>query len=198
MKEKQGKIECRANEGKMVDSNQNLTGESVEDSSPSEACSFCPENDDRKSDGDEDFNWRPRDIKRWSLAGLGVFCVGLGALGTVVPGLPTTIFVIIAAWSFSKSCPWLEQRLLRNRMFGPSMEIIDGKRPFTRRARIIAMSMMWFFGSTSIALLYFTNAVPLYVLLIIFLALIAGTVSIVKFNPRSKEALQTSEQKRAD
>ncbi|TVR88325.1 MAG: DUF454 domain-containing protein [Saprospirales bacterium] len=198
MKEKQGKIDCGTGKSQLVDSSQIPTGESAEDRSPSETCSFRPEVTDRKSETEENFNWRPGDVKRWSLAGLGVFCVGLGALGTVVPGLPTTIFVIIAAWSFSKSCPWLEQRLLRNKMFGPSMEIIDGKRPFTRRARIIAMSMMWFFGSTSIAFLYFTNATPNYVLLIIFLALIAGTVSIVKFNPRSKEVLQTSEEERAD
>lgn len=136
----------------------------------------------------EELSWRPKDFKRWLLAGLGVICVGLGALGTIVPGLPTTIFVIIAAWSFSKSCPWLEDKLLRNKMFGPSMEIIDGKRPFTRKARGIAMSMMFFFGFSSIGFLHYTNAVPSYVLWIIFLALIAGAISIVKFNPRSAES----------
>lgn len=135
-----------------------------------------------------DLSWRPKDFKRWLLAGLGLICVGLGALGTIVPGLPTTIFVIIAAWSFSKSCPWLEDKLLRNKMFGPSMEIIDGKRPFTRKARGIAMSMMFFFGFTSIGFLHFTEAVPAYVLWIIFFALIAGAISIIKFNPRPSQS----------
>jgi uncharacterized protein len=164
------------------------TGESASDSQ----VRSCPVNDHSNSneEGEESFNWKPRDFKRWMLAGLGVVCVGLGALGTIVPGLPTTIFVIIAAWSFSKSCPWLEQKLLRNKMFGPSMEIIDGKRPFTRKARGIAMGMMFFFGFSSIGFLHYTNAVPQYVLLIIFLALIAGAISIVKFNPRSNAQSQ--------
>ena len=136
------------------------------------------------SELNEPLSWRPRDLKRWALAGLGMVCVGLGTLGAVVPGLPTTIFVIIAAWAFSKSCPWLEDKMLRNKLLGPSMEIIDGKRPFTRKARAIAMSMMFFFGSTSIAFLYYTAATPHWVLWVIFFALIAGAISIVKYNPR--------------
>ena len=151
--------------------------------------------DGRSSDGvcsagglKEPLSWRPKDLKRWALAGVGVVSVGLGAMGTVVPGLPTTIFVIIAAWCFSKSCPWLEDKLLRNKIFGPSMEVIDGKRPFTKRARAIAFSMMSVSGLTSIGLLYYTAAVPHYVLWIIFVALIIGGISIVKFNPRSSDS----------
>nr|MBS0038433.1 YbaN family protein [Saprospiraceae bacterium] len=141
----------------------------------------------RAEEFEKPLSWKPKSLRRWVLAGIGLFAVGLGALGTAVPGLPTTIFVIIAAWCFSKSCPWLEEKLLRNKMFGPSMEIIDGKRPFTRKARTIAFSMMSVSGLTSIALLYYTEAVSSYVLWIIFFALIAGGISIVKFNPRSPE-----------
>jgi uncharacterized membrane protein YbaN (DUF454 family) len=130
-------------------------------------------------------SWRPTDMRRWALAGLGMVCVGLGTLGAFVPGLPTTIFVIIAAWSFAKSCPWLEDKMLRNKLLGPSMEIIDGSRPFTRKARMTAMGMMFLFGFSSIAFLYLTGAVPYYVLGIIFLALLVGAVSIIRFKPRS-------------
>ena len=35
-------------------------------------------------------------LRRWLLATAGVVCVGLGALGVVLPGLPTTIFLIAA------------------------------------------------------------------------------------------------------
>jgi uncharacterized membrane protein YbaN (DUF454 family) len=75
--------------------------------------------------------------------------VGVGFVGVFVPGLPTTVFIIIASFCFAKSCPWLEDRLLRNRFFGPSMEIIDGKRPFTRRARLWVLAAMW--GSVTIS-----------------------------------------------
>ncbi|MBP6802311.1 MAG: DUF454 family protein, partial [Zoogloea sp.] len=42
---------------------------------------------------------------------LGGLSFATGTLGLVVPLLPTTIFWIIAAWAWSKSCPRLQQRL---------------------------------------------------------------------------------------
>jgi hypothetical protein len=42
---------------------------------------------------------------------LGGLSFATGALGLIVPLLPTTIFWIVAAWAWSKSCPRLQQRL---------------------------------------------------------------------------------------
>ncbi len=53
----------------------------------------------------------------WATAGL-VF-VALGGVGVVVPGLPTTGFLILAAWCFSHSSPRLEAWLLDLPRFGP-------------------------------------------------------------------------------
>ena len=46
----------------------------------------------------------------WTVLGLGA--VGIGGVGIVVPGLPSTVFFIIAAWAFSKSNPRLEAWVL--------------------------------------------------------------------------------------
>lgn len=34
---------------------------------------------------------------------LGLTCTGLGVIGVWVPGLPTTVFILIALWAFSNS-----------------------------------------------------------------------------------------------
>ncbi|ODN70434.1 Inner membrane protein YbaN [Methylobrevis pamukkalensis] len=51
----------------------------------------------------------------------GCAFVGLAVIGAVLPLLPTTIFVILAAGCFAKSSPRLEAWLLNHRLFGPSI-----------------------------------------------------------------------------
>lgn len=41
--------------------------------------------------------------KRLLYATLGLVCTGLGILGIWIPGLPTTVFILIALWAFSNS-----------------------------------------------------------------------------------------------
>ncbi|HUG63475.1 MAG TPA: YbaN family protein [Methylomirabilota bacterium] len=49
----------------------------------------------------------------------GVIFVGLALIGAVLPVMPTTIFLILAAGSFARSSPRLEKWLLDHRTLGP-------------------------------------------------------------------------------
>jgi len=54
--------------------------------------------------------------KRLAWLCLGGLCVVLGAIGVIVPLLPTTIFMIIAAYAFARSSPRLHHWLITHRI----------------------------------------------------------------------------------
>ena len=58
-------------------------------------------------------------MKRLILLILGWLCVGAGFVGIFVPGIPTTIFLIIALWAFARSSKKFHYWLLNHQRFGP-------------------------------------------------------------------------------
>lgn len=49
-------------------------------------------------------------------------CIALAVVGALLPGLPTTVFVLIAAWSASRCSPRLRRWLEEHRLFGPRLK----------------------------------------------------------------------------
>ena len=88
-------------------------------------------------------------IARGAWGIVGVLAVALGGIGVIVPGLPTTVFFIIAAWAFSKSSPRLEAWVLGLPRIGPMVHDHRNGLGMPRRAKFLATAMIVLFAGSS-------------------------------------------------
>ena len=70
----------------------------------------------------------------------GLSCVAMGGVGVFIPGLPTTVFFIMAAWCFSRSSKRLEQWVLNLPGIGPMVSDFRNGLGMPRRAKVFAIS----------------------------------------------------------
>ena len=66
----------------------------------------------------------------------------IGFIGVVLPVLPTTPFMLLALWSFSKSSVRFHNWLYQHRFFGPPLQQWDKNKVIPLSAKIMAVFMM--------------------------------------------------------
>lgn len=81
---------------------------------------------------------------------LGSLFVGLGAIGVIVPGLPTTPFLILAAACYIRSSQRLYDWLISNKRFGPYLKDYREGKGIPRKAKRVAVVMIVVFVSFSV------------------------------------------------
>ena len=73
---------------------------------------------------------------------VAVTCLALGAVGVVVPVLPTTPFLLLAAYGAARSSTRLHSWLVGHRLFGPLITDWQENRTVSRRAKVTATATM--------------------------------------------------------
>ncbi len=79
---------------------------------------------------------------RGILIAIGTASLGLGLVGLVLPILPTTPFLILAAACYARASTRLHAWLLGNRWFGPAIERWQTTRSLSPRAKWTAIPMV--------------------------------------------------------
>ena len=112
-------------------------------------------------------------MKKIILLSLGWICVGLGFIGIFVPGLPTTIFLIVALWAFTKSSKKLRVWLLNHKKFGPFLRDWQEHRVVPLRAKILMVILQ----TCVVIMVHYTfNNLFITIGLIVILVMVASYV----------------------
>jgi uncharacterized membrane protein YbaN (DUF454 family) len=91
---------------------------------------------------------------------LGFACLGLAYVGVILPGFPYSIWIVAAAYCFSKGSERMHRWLYNHRLFGPFLTNWGEKRVFPTKMKYFMLVMM----SSSLVIMWFTGVKPIGIL----------------------------------
>lgn len=114
-------------------------------------------------------------VKRVALKLAGHFFVGMGILGAILPLVPTTIFLILAAGCYAKSSPRFHAALMNNKLVGKHLSNYLEKKGTPVNVKVSTIAFLWLGIGASI---YFAE-LQTWVVIILLLIAIAVTWHIL-------------------
>lgn len=122
-------------------------------------------------------------LKRPLLLGTGWICVALGILGIILPLFPTTPFLLVAIWAFSRSSPELAEKIRSHRHAGKYVRDWEDEGVIPTGAKIIAVTMM----TAMFGYLHFGTEAPAWMEIGTALVM-AGAAGFILSRPGSRSA----------
>jgi uncharacterized membrane protein YbaN (DUF454 family) len=98
-----------------------------------------------------------KELTKMLLIAGGTLCVVLGALGMVLPLLPTTPFLLLAAVCYGRSSERFYQRLISNRWFGKYLRNYREGRGIPLKQKVITILTLW--GSILLSIVFLSTPV---------------------------------------
>ncbi len=108
-------------------------------------------------------------MSRWLLIALGWLAVVLGTLGVVLPLLPTTPFLLLAAWCFARSSPRFHHWLLYRSWFGSYLRTWQQHRalPPGTKWKAVLVTVMTFAVSLWLVKIWWVKGMLLLMLIVL-------------------------------
>jgi uncharacterized membrane protein YbaN (DUF454 family) len=82
-------------------------------------------------------------LRKWILMAIGIVAVTLGVIGIVVPLLPTTPFLLLAAACFVRSSERLYAWLIHHKWFGDYIRHYREHRAIASRVKVVVLVLLW-------------------------------------------------------
>ena len=131
------------------------------------------------------------DIRKAVLIFAGTVCVALGVLGMFLPLLPTTVFLLMAAYCYSRSSERFHTWLLTHKLFGSYITNYKSGKGISLRQKITTIAILWASIGVSIWILGGSFWVTL-LLLAIALGVTIHLLRIKTYRPEISPSAQPS------
>ena len=122
-------------------------------------------------------------IKRGLYIIIGTLFLGIGCIGIVLPIVPTTPFLLLAAACYVRGSKRIHRWMMRNRVFGEFIKNYLEGRGINPRQKLFTLTFLWL--TIAFTIVYITDKVLLRVFL--FLIALAVSTHILKL-PTFKES----------
>ena len=125
-------------------------------------------------------------LKKYILLTIGFIFYCLGIIGYILPGMPGTIFIILAALCFLTSYPKYYNKIINNNYYGDAVRDFIEFHVIPKRIKIIILSFIW--GSSLLSIFYFLYyELLIYRLIVLILAFIGSVFIIESKNEKQKK-----------
>ena len=118
---------------------------------------------------------------KFLFATFGIISLGLGILGIFLPLLPTTPFLLLSAWLFSKSSDRLYHWLLNHRIFGDYIRSFKEDRAISLRIKIVALTTKW---AAMLVAIFTVASGKLWLQILLFAIAIGVSIHILSFKTK--------------
>lgn len=141
--------------------------------------------------GDEVYSVHRVDLNRSLLSRIVWFSFGflsmvIGIIGIVIPGLPTTPLMILAAACFAKSSQKFYDWIINNRLFGEHVKNYREGKGIPKKSKPVILSTLWFFVLFAVLIAIPDSAPSISKISTLILAVI-GTIFILRIPNLSDE-----------
>ena len=125
----------------------------------------------------DNFKLSPNRVIRALWTAAGTIFLGLGIIGIILPLLPTTPFLLLAAYCYLRGSERMHRWLLGNKWFGEYIKNYQEKRGIPLKVKVWAISFLWI--TIAISVFFFIEIICIRIILVIIAA--AVTYHIVTF-----------------
>ena len=127
-------------------------------------------------------------LKKYILLTIGFIFYCLGIIGYILPGMPGTIFIILAALCFLTSYPKYYNKIINNNYYGGAVRDFIEFHVIPKRIKIIILSFIW--ASSLLSIFYFLYYELLIYRLIVLILAFIGSIFIIKAKNEKQKICQ--------